>query len=331
MVFKQSFQWFFDMSTDPDGMQVITVKAGGEQVKRRLLPFFAAFKYYKLGSVNVKFVPASTLPVDPTGLSLEAGESTVDPRDQFNPGLVRITNGEDFNIPESALSTRDFAEAMFYSMMLDPRWFKFQLQSGMSRTARPLYWGVGQLHQDVYPGTVLNMPNVVSESSNAYALATNPNTGELITGPFEADASGSGSSSPFGLFQTGLKEPLDWMPTDWFQRKYYGQVGSGTASVTSVLDCGMAPVPEVELMKIILPMAYKTKYYYRVYVTETVMFREPVSMNAYEIGAGGYLPSNNMDRFIGITDYTKASTNPATLVGVEIETGNTNDGHNVPR
>ena len=91
----QKFTWFVDMNTSSTAVQFIKVTAGGDAVKNRLAPFFGAYKYFKLGPVSVKFVPASTLPVDPTGLSLEVGQNTVDPRDQFNPGLIRITNGED--------------------------------------------------------------------------------------------------------------------------------------------------------------------------------------------------------------------------------------------
>ena len=42
-------------------------------------------------------VPASTLPVDPQGLSYDVDDpqTVIPPRDQMNPGLVRITNGED--------------------------------------------------------------------------------------------------------------------------------------------------------------------------------------------------------------------------------------------
>ena len=91
----------------------------------------------------------STLPVDPTGLSLEAGANTVDPRDQFNPGLIRITNGEDMADNFMDLTGANI-DKTYYSMMLDRRWFKFQLQSGCRRTAKPLFWSVAQLHQDAF-------------------------------------------------------------------------------------------------------------------------------------------------------------------------------------
>ena len=132
----QKFTWFVDMNTSATALQVVKITAGGNPVKNRLAPFFGAYKYYKLGPVSVRFVPASTLPVDPTGLSLEAGANTVDPRDQFNPGLIRITNGEDMADNFMDLTGANI-DKTYYSMMLDRRWFKFQLQSGCRRTAKP--------------------------------------------------------------------------------------------------------------------------------------------------------------------------------------------------
>ena len=139
---KQHIQKFYDISTDPDTMQVITIKTGGKDLIMRTLPFFSAFKKFKLGKVSVRFVPASTLPVDPTGLSYEAGENTVDPRDQFNPGLVRITNGEDFYNDVDG----DTPMSMYYNMMMDKRWYKFHLQNfGIAVLLNPFWrWNLYQ-------------------------------------------------------------------------------------------------------------------------------------------------------------------------------------------
>ena len=49
------------MNTSATALQVVKITAGGNPVKNRLAPFFGAYKYYKLGPVSVRFVPASTL------------------------------------------------------------------------------------------------------------------------------------------------------------------------------------------------------------------------------------------------------------------------------
>ena len=284
----QKFQWFVDLQTSADTMQVVKITAGGQRVRRRLLPFFAAFKYYKLGSVSIRFVPASTLPVDPTGLSYEVGENTVDPRDQFNPGLVRITNGEDFNEDTASLADSEYAQAMYYQLMLDPRWFKFNLQSGFRRRAVPLYWSVGQLHQDVFPGSVQNFPKITKSSTG---LVSSYDTGNRID-HIENDSSAFNyysGSNPYSLFQVGGKARMGWMPTDSFYNPGNPDLELGS----------QAQVPEVELLRVILPKAYKTKFYYRLYIEESVSFKGPVSMFASNgSNPGTFYPVNSVDRFI---------------------------------
>lgn len=286
----QSFKWFVDVGTSTEGLSVFKVTCGGNQAKVRLLPFFSAYKYYRLGSVKVTFVPAATLPVDPTGMSYEAGENTVDPRDQFNPGLVRITNGEDMLNDVSDFNS-DGANGMYYAMMLDDRWYKFQLQTGMTRTAKPLFWDVGQLHQDAFPGSVVN--TIIDNDGSDYGsvatarFQTTSNSGSYVTG---VDFQQVGSS-PRGLFQTGMKEPMGWLPTDTL---YTENPVVGPYPF-------MAPVPEVELMKIVLPRAYKTRFYYRIYVTETVYFKDPVAIypNWAESSSGQETGGEmQIDRFI---------------------------------
>ena len=82
---------------------------------------------------------------------------------------------------------------------------------------------------------------------------------------------------------------MGWLPTDFFQEVRFS---NGTATY----DYGMNNVPEVELMRIVLPKAYKTLYYYRVYITETVYFKDPVVLNFNQ-----YTP---MDRFVSVSTPT---------------------------
>ena len=282
----QKFTWFVDMNTSATALQVVKITAGGNPVKNRLAPFFGAYKYYKLGPVSVRFVPASTLPVDPTGLSLEAGANTVDPRDQFNPGLIRITNGEDMADNFMDLTGANI-DKTYYSMMLDRRWFKFQLQSGCRRTAKPLFWSVAQLHQDAFPGATRNVPFTgTTGGTNIDTRAIHTARGGTTEANYDWTVYGS---SPRGFFQTGFKERMGWLPTDFFQEVRFS---NGTATY----DYGMNNVPEVELMRIVLPKAYKTSYYYRVYITETVYFKDPVVLNFNQ-----YTP---MDRFVSVSTPT---------------------------
>ena len=210
-VVKMKFQSFIDIATQADNMQIISVNAGGADVLRRLSPFFNAYKYYKLGGVSIKLIPASTLPVDPTGLSYEAGENTVDPRDQLTPGMCRITNGEDILENITGL-TGDQQRSLYDNMLLDPRWYKWMLQTGVKRFAKPKYWQIGQLHQDKWPGTVTNLPTFSSGGSTFGG--TKQIHESFQDGQSLAAANGS---SPYGFFQTGHRGVLGWLPTDGLQ------------------------------------------------------------------------------------------------------------------
>lgn len=261
-VIKMKFQSFMDISTSASSMQVITISAGGLEILRRLQPQFSAYKYFRIGKVSAKLVPASTLPVDPTGLSYEAGEQTVDPRDQLTPGMMRITNGEDVFEDLTGLTDAE-QHGIYNNMLLDPRWFKWMLQSGTSRRAFPRYWQIGQLHQDKWPGAVTNIPvinsdDVVTGTANELKVGDNGLVHNTVAG-----------SSPYGFFQTGHKGVLGWLPTDG-----YNLYASGSASRDH--QAFIASPPEIEVMKVILPKAYKTVYYYRLFITEEVWFKEPI-------------------------------------------------------
>lgn len=264
---KFRFQSFVDVSTSASSMQVIQWSVGGKEILNRCRHLFPAYKYFRLGKISVKMVPASTLPVDPQGLSYASDDPlTVDPRDQMNPGLVRITNGEDVFTDVSKLSA-DQQMKVYNAMMLDPRWSKFMLQSGFRRTAVPLYWQIGQLHQDLYPGATQNVPwlndnadavNIFNKDGHTQKVNQIVQNGKL------ADVVQVGSS-PRGLFQTGHRGRLGFLPTDAYQEFF-------RSDKTEKYDALPNNVPEVQVITCVLPKAYKTRYYYRVFITEEIIF-----------------------------------------------------------
>lgn len=265
---KYRFQSFMDVSTSAETMQILQFSVGGADVLQRCQHLFGAYKYFKLGKISIKMVPASTLPVDPAGLSYESDDpQTVDPRDQMSPGLVRITNGEDIFTNVSALSVENQIKC-YHAMMLDPRWSKFMLQSGFRRSAYPLYWQVGQLSQDKYPGSVENVPWFNSGQSGLYS------SDDGTISEFHSVKQGStnvvgqgilGGSSARGLFQTGHRGKLGFLPTDFFQELVNQNGGK-------IKFAGVNNIPEVSVITCVLPKAYKTVYYYRIFITEEVIF-----------------------------------------------------------
>lgn len=312
-VVKMKFQSFMDIATQADNMQIISVNAGGKDVIRRLSPFFNAYKYYKLGGVSIKLIPASTLPVDPTGLSYEAGEQTVDPRDQLTPGMCRITNGEDILENITGL-TGDQQRQLYNNMLLDPRWYKWMLQTGVKRFGKPKYWQIGQLHQDKWPGAIVNLPRLNS-SGDAKSTDTEgnyiPNAGNAEYLSFAAS-----KSDPRGFFQTGHRGTLGWMPTD-------GLAKFAATDNSFKEEPLIASVPEVELFKILMPPMHKTNYYYRMFITETVYFKEPIVNNI-----NGYRP---IDVFhysgMGVPYLPTYSMGPPTDASIDSNTGGNDGGY----
>lgn len=298
MVFKYTFQHSLDIATSSSSMQIIQVNAGGEYVRERCKHLFNVYKYFKLGRVSVKLLPASTLPVDPLGLSYGSTDpQTVDPRDQMNPGLVRITNGEDIYSSMTGL-TDDQQSQIYTNTMLDPRWSKFMLQRGFSRSAIPLYWTVGNLKQTVYPDSFGNLP--VNDGSGKLV-----NTDCIID---SVDSSGNlarvlnpNVSTAHGLFQTGKRGRLDWLPSDAFQT-YTSKAsdGSPTANEQAIL----APIPEINLITLVLPKAYKTLFYYRMFITETVYFKGVKNVGIGLESAGSISEYRAIDNFT-FCDYPK--------------------------
>ena len=266
---KQKLQSYFDISTSTDGQQVLQFNCGGNDLIARMPGMFGSFKYFRLGRLKVTAVPASTLPVDPTGLSYEAGENTVDPRDQLTPGLIRITNGEDLR---SFSETEAISDAEYNAMMLDPRWFKFMLQTGFKRSCSPKFWGVGILQQMEYPGSLLNFGinslNSLSQLSiGSRSLVYKTDDGLGTNGQW----SEWGPSDPRSFFQTGQKIRMGWLPTDYIHEAFDSDFELGAVKA----------VPECQCITVILPKQRKTRYYYRVFVTETVYFKDPVVRAPY--------------------------------------------------
>lgn len=233
MAFKQSFQWFMDLQTSTTEMQIIQFSAGGEHVRKRLAPMFSHFRRFKLGAIHVKFVPSATLPVDPTGLSYEAGENLVDPIDMFNPGLLRHTNGEDVFIPDESVLKSEYADKLYYSTMLDRRWHKFHLQKGFLTKAFPKWYGVATTSQQVYPGMHLNVPGRTTVGGDKLDGKT-LDLEIMKSSGTNFMASIHDGSSDLGLFQTGQKIPMGWMPTGASLKDEYGLLNG--LSGTLVID-----------------------------------------------------------------------------------------------
>lgn len=288
---KASYTYFFDVKTAKDVITRIDVVYGGRWPLNAFVDYFTRFKYFKPKSVKINIKPCATLPVDPAGLSYTAGEQTVDPRDIFALGLVRITNGE--NIPD--LSTMSAAEAhLFYNvMMLDKRWYKFSPHKGLVKTAVPKMWAISESWQDKFPGSVQTTPlidyggtqsgvpvGVAGQSSVRYnygKLGSSGQWGINNTDTKNVQMKYGISFNKGRLLQNGL-EPVRWMPTDEYVkiRNVPSDTTEGDENTLSLVNFNVftiATPPESDLITILFPPQYKTFNFFRIWVTETFEFK----------------------------------------------------------
>ena len=287
------FQTFYDLATSAKSVQVIQVKIGGSEMQARATHLFGAYKWFKLGPAKVKLIPAATLPVDPQGMSYASDDpQTVDPRDQLNPGLCRITNGEDVFTKMSDLSAEQ-QERMYRTSMLDPRWSKFMLQHGFVRRATPLLWSVAQLRQDAWPGSNTNFPLLRGANNGSVANPINSAlAGVQSISPLSVDPDPAATaahamtykqniSSDRALIQTGHRVLMQWLPTDMLEG-FTSYSGKPEQYASGINVC-----PTVSLMTIVLPKAFKTLFYYRLYVTQSVYFSGPRQVSPQFVDSSG--------------------------------------------
>lgn len=86
-----------DMQTVDGKLSVIGIHTPvGKSPYAKLKGFFTQFRKYRYNGIkNITIVPASGLPIDPLGLSVQSGSTDqMDPRDTFNPILFKGCHGE---------------------------------------------------------------------------------------------------------------------------------------------------------------------------------------------------------------------------------------------
>lgn len=319
---KGRYTYFFDVQTQKDKITRVNVNYGGQFIQNILLDYFIRYKYFKPSSIKINIKPCATLPVDPAGLSYTAGEQTVDPRDIFSLGMVRITNGERIPSVPSELSA-DNVHKLYDTMMLDRRWFKFSPHRGLVKSAIPKYWSVAQLQQDKFPGLVQRMPGIkyntdgtvnsvddellyrhnyakyVSDAIPGWSTQySNAQKNVQIINRYQQLSENLEKNRP--LVQNGL-EPVRFMPTDEFvQIKNVPEEASSSTALKTFDVYNLASTPSGQIMVIYFPPSYKTFNYFRVWVTETYDFKGYVNNMNVNV-AGTYSAVAGMasiDRFI---------------------------------
>nr|WDW25856.1 MAG: capsid protein [Canine associated porprismacovirus] len=154
-----NYQEIVDISTTPDKVGIFGIHTPDTIKPIQMLEgFYRQFRQVKYLGCDVKIQPAATLPMDPLGVSYEAGEVATDPRDLLNPIMVKGCHGETINRAldvayrdnqniGDALTRTDYAIAdgvdggspIYYSALSDPSFKKYSvLQPFALRNLHPL-------------------------------------------------------------------------------------------------------------------------------------------------------------------------------------------------
>ena len=92
------YQEIYDINTVSNEVSVIGIHTPvGAKPRQMLSGFFTQFRKYRYKGASVVGTPAQRLGLQMTDISVEAGSSGVNPKDVFNPALVRGCHGDNLN------------------------------------------------------------------------------------------------------------------------------------------------------------------------------------------------------------------------------------------
>lgn len=258
------YQEIYDINTVSNSVSVIGIHTPvGAKPRQMLSGFFTQFRKYKYKGCSVVATPAQRLGLNLAQISTEAGQSTVNPKDVFNPALVRGCHGDNLNSALNSIYKGSFTnegsstgmdsfsqtvvpsgtlswEQMYYRMLQDPSFKKFNLSSGIK---------ISKLHPMIYnvASNFQILPNETSANVGGLSWDTNSDPGS-----FGLDSSiqgrvpnGNASLSPVRpQLMTNRLQSLGWMDT----RQVINSVSdSGTPAFTTI--------PKIFMAVIVLPPA----------------------------------------------------------------------------
>lgn len=258
---KASYQEIYDVNTVSNKVSIIGIHTPvGPKPRAMLNGFFLQYRKYKYLGCSVVGTPAQRLGLNLAQLSTEAGASAVNPKDVFNPALVRGCHGDNLNDALNSIYKASFQhegssmqedqfdgnvvpadgvdwETMYYRMLQDPSFKKFSLSNGIK---------LAGLHPMVY-NVVSNHQIAPNETSGAVGrLVSDPDGNisyDITTGGRISDGAG-GITTPRIQFMSNRLTALGWLDTK-------GVINSSGSSPKSAFTM----LPRIYMACIVLPMA----------------------------------------------------------------------------
>lgn len=328
-----SYEEVIDLHTESDRVTVIGIHTPTGDTPRRMAPgLFSQFKKYKYLGCSVMMVPAATLPVDPLGVSYEAGEvPQIDPRDMLNPILFHGCHGNDLGNILNRIYSANAVEGSDLSQILgtdsSTLWSMFNSEEGTGTIPSPGLSLLESLYYRALTDRTWQKANIQRGFKKrglhprVYTLATNMQLmGEaLYTGRYNAPAPfyGEDASDPYlgdGFdvtdpasnpvrFFTPRTQRLGWLDTrtvvGYDSKQSLGFVPDiiADAKIEGVIKDGTVEtrLPKIYMGIILLPPAYKTEQYFRMIITHRFAFAgfRGISMSDLELRNPNYFNLND--------------------------------------
>lgn len=262
------YQEIYDVNTVSNEVSIIAIHTPtGAKPRQMLSGFFTQFRKYKYKGCSVVGTPAQRLGLQMTDISVEAGSSGVNPKDVFNPALVRGCHGDNLNAALNSIYKGSFEEEgsslgmdqhtksvvpagslsweqMYYRMLQDPSFKKFNLSSGIKLSGlHPMIYNVASNHQIMPSENSAAVGKMTYQSLDGGGAVPGymftPETGGSIP-------DGTGTTTPYFApqFMTNRLQSLGWLDT----RQVINSRGSSTDPSYTVL-------PKIFMAVILLPPA----------------------------------------------------------------------------
>lgn len=287
---RAKYQEIYDVNTVSNSVSVIAIHTPvGAKPRQMLGGFFTQFRKYKYAGCSVVATPAARLPLDIMNIAIEAGQTGANPKDVFNPVLVRGCHGDNLNAALNSIYKGSFTdegssigkddyglsvvpaggltwEQMYYRMLQDPSFKKFNLSSGIKlKGLHPLVYNVASNHQ-VMPSEQDPDVGLLGPHSDGSKFPDHNYDVGFEEGTRMALPDGLGDRSiMYPQFFTNRLQSLGWLDTRQLINPTYATMGVQPAYTV---------LPKIFMAAIILPPAYRVSTAMRFVVTHYFEFKE---------------------------------------------------------
>lgn len=310
----------YDLNTVKNKMGLIAIHTPGFKQIARLYPgFLLNYNKMKAVSCDIAVACASMLPADPLQVGTDTGE--IAPQDLFNPILYKACTNDSYNTVVNRIysmsdpisgnslatpgtvgndpwtgSTYSNSTDIYYALLSEDGWRKAMPQSGFSmKGLRPLVYQV----------------------LNTFGNTRFPASGGGVGGAGATDSAGLNTVvSNLAVSFRGSAQPMPAVPTTLFRNTQ--TIGESSEHPFDVFQMDNPGIPKTFVACICTPPSMLHVLYYRLRITWTLEFFEPITMN--EKATLGTLNNNGVHLHEDLTYVPDSSKTADYLAPVDLPT-----------